>query len=164
MAAKPDRARPPGCLDAGREAWELLFQLLPGIRASLLAAWAELDLTPAQGRVLQYLDPARAVPMSELADMHRCDASNITGLVDKLESRGLIERTAHPADRRVKMIAVTRQGAALRDRLLARIQPPPCLASLSAEEQQTLCDLLRKVMRGSNHPTNDPGRNRHREV
>jgi DNA-binding MarR family transcriptional regulator len=101
--------------------------------------------------------------MSELASVHRCDASNITGLVDRLEARGLIHRTAHSADRRVKMIAMTRHGAALRDRLLARIQPPVSLASLSATEQQTLRDLLRKLMRGSEHMTNDPAANRHRD-
>src|SRR5688500_18928542 len=95
---------------AGREAWELLFQLFPDIRGSMLAVWADSDLTPAQGRLLQYLDPDTPVPMTALASIHCCDASNITGLVDKLEARGLIERTANPADRRVKMIAVTRAG------------------------------------------------------
>lgn len=133
---------------AGREAWELLFHLLPAIRGDMLAVWTDLDLTPAQGRLLQYLDPKRPVPMSELADVHCCDASNITGLVDKLETRGLIERTASPTDRRVKMIAVTRAGAVLQARLLVRIgQPPPFIAALSPTEQETLRDLLLKATR-----------------
>ena len=131
-----------GCA-AGREAWEMLFHLLPGIRATMVTVWAELDLTPAQGLLLQYLDPDRPVPMAELADMHCCDASNITGLVDKLEARGLIERTASPTDRRVKMIAVTRSGTALRNKLLDRIgQPPEFISSLSESDQETLRDLL----------------------
>jgi DNA-binding MarR family transcriptional regulator len=133
---------------AGRAAWELLFRLFPGIRGNLLAVWDELDLTPAQGRLLQYLDPEHPVPMSELASMHACDASNITGLVDKLEARGLIERAASPSDRRVKMIAVTKAGAALRDKLLERIgQPPSFITALSESEQQTLRDLLLKATR-----------------
>lgn len=135
-----------GC-PAGRAAWELLFRLFPGIRSNLMAVWTELDLTPAQGRLLQYLDPERPVPMSELASVHACDASNITGLVDKLEAKGLIQRRT-TTDRRVKMIAVTKAGAALRARLLERIsQPPPFITALSPEEQQTLRDILSKATR-----------------
>lgn len=133
---------------AGREAWELLFGLFPGIRSDILAACAELDLTPAQGRLLQYLDPRHPVPMTELAAVHSCDASNITGLVDKLEARGLIARTPNPADRRVKMIAVTSAGAEVRTRLLERIsRPPPFITSLSPTDQRRLRDILLKATR-----------------
>lgn len=136
---------------AAREAWELLFDLFPGIRVSLVEACAEFDLTAAQGRVLHYLDPGHPVPMAELACMHSCDASNITGLVDKLEARGLIARTANPADRRVKMIAVTPAGVRLRTRLLERIyQPPPFILSLSPTDQRRLRDILLKATRSGN--------------
>lgn len=134
---------------AGREAWELLLRMFPGFRSNLLAVWSELELTPAQGRVLQYLDPERPVPMAELASMHSCDASNITALVDKLEARGLIARHPDPKDRRVKMIAVTGAGAALRVRMLDRIgQPPSFIAALSPADQETLRDILRKATAG----------------
>lgn len=133
----------------GREAWEILVRLFPDFRCNLLAAWAQLQLTPAQGRLLQYLDPERPVPMTELASIHSCEASNITGIVDKLEARGLIERIPSSTDRRVKMIAVTREGAAVRAQLLDRItQPPPFISSLSAADQQTLRDLLVRATGG----------------
>ncbi len=146
------RDEPGDACAAGRAAWELLFRLFPGIRSNLLAVWTELDLTAAQGRLLQYLDPEHPVPMSELASVHACDASNITGLVDKLEARGLIERRAS-TDRRVKMIAVTPAGAKLRAKLLERIsQPPPFITALTPEEQQTLRDLLLKATQQTQHP------------
>lgn len=146
MAKRQDRTDP----IAGREAWGLLFRLLPTARRNLLAVWAEFDMTPAQARLLERLDPERPVPMNQLADCLCCDASNITGLVDKLERRGLIERTASVEDRRVKMIAVTQAGAELRARLLDRIgQPPPFIASLSQSEQKTLRDILLKATQGS---------------
>ena len=133
-------------VEAGREAWGLLFRLLPSVRNHLLTVWAELDLTPAQARLLERLDPDRPVPMTELANALCCDASNVTGLVDKLEARGLIERTAHPDDRRVKMIAVTPAGADLRTTLGDRVSDlPPFIASLSPSEQKTLRDILRKA-------------------
>ena len=137
---------------AGREAWQLLYQLFHGIRGNLLAVWADLELTPAQGRLLHYLDPARPVPMAELANIHCCDASNITGLVDKLESRGLIERTTSRMDRRVKIVAVTKAGAELRAKLLERVaEPPTFIAALSPSEQKTLRDILLKAIQGREH-------------
>lgn len=134
---------------AGREAWELLIRLFPGFRNNLMAVWAELDLSPAQGRLLQYLDPERPLPMTELASFHACEASNITGIVDKLEARGLIERVPSPTDRRVKMIAVTKAGAKFRSTLLEHIaEPPPFIESLSPTEQRTLRDILAKATEG----------------
>jgi DNA-binding MarR family transcriptional regulator len=142
--------------DPGREAWALLFGLFPGIRANFFAACDELGLTPAQGRLLQYLDPVRPVPMTELALVHSCDASNITGLVDKLEARGLIARGPSPGDRRVKMIAVTQAGAEMRSRLLELLsQPPSFITSLSSAEQRHLRDLLRKATSAPINATNE---------
>jgi MarR family transcriptional regulator, organic hydroperoxide resistance regulator len=130
----------------GQEAWKLLSQVFRGVRDTMLQVWAELDLTPAQARLLQDLEPKHPVPMTELASTLSCDASNITGLVDKLEARGLIERTASATDRRVKMIAVTKPGAELRARLLERLSHPPgFLATLSQADQKRLRDLLRKM-------------------
>ena len=142
---------------AGRAAWAFLSRLFPGIRSCMLAAWNELDLTPAQGRLLQYLDPERPVPMSELASVLACDASNITGLVDKLEAKGLIQRRT-TTDRRVKMVAVTQAGAELRAKLMERIsQPPPFISALSPEEQQTLRDILSKATGGEGGSRNAEG-------
>src|SRR5262245_32090841 len=89
--------------DAGRAVWTLLYQLLLAGRANLQSAWGEFEVTPAQAHLLQELEPDRPVPMNELAGALGCDASNVTGLVDKLETRGLIERQTVRKDRRVKM-------------------------------------------------------------
>ncbi len=65
-----------------------------------------------------------------------------------LESRGLIERIANPTDRRVKMIAVTKAGAELRQRLLDRLsEPPDFIAELSQADQRALRDILRQIVR-----------------
>ncbi len=63
--------------------------------------------------------------MGRLAETLACDASNVTGLVDRLESRGLIVRQASPADRRVKVLALTPTGARLREQLHRRMAAPP---------------------------------------
>jgi Mn-dependent DtxR family transcriptional regulator len=48
--------------------------------------------------------------MVSLARSLHCHDSNVTGLVDRLEQRGLIERQSNPNDRRVKLIALTKAG------------------------------------------------------
>src|SRR5262245_18401484 len=101
------------------DCWQVLNEFSLSRRAWWIAICEEFDLTPMQGHTLRSLDPERPQAMSALADMLICDASNVTGLVDKLESRGLIVRQSAENDRRIKMLAVTPKGRELRERLNA---------------------------------------------
>ncbi|MEO7092352.1 MAG: MarR family transcriptional regulator [Polyangiales bacterium] len=133
-------------VDPAREAWTLLIGLLHGQKAKLQAAAVDLQLTPAQAQLLARVDIDRPMTMTDLANQLFCDASNITGLVDKLESRDLIERQASTEDRRVKMIALTKAGAALRTKLLERFyEPPPPLTALPEADKKALRDILRRA-------------------
>ena len=140
MCAKPKD--PHAC-----EAWQLLVQFSFTQRASLPAMAAELELSPAQCHLLNLIEPDRPMPMGQLAGALACDASNVTGLVDRLELRGLIERRPSDGDRRVKVLSLTPLGARLRAALLARMTAPPAnLARLSPEEQRALVKLLRRLI------------------
>ena len=70
------------------------MQLFFAQRANLPPLAAELELSPAQCHVLHLIEPGRPIPMGQLAETLACDASNVTGLVDRLESRGLVRRRA----------------------------------------------------------------------
>lgn len=140
MCAKPKD--PHAC-----EAWQLLVQFSFTQRASLPALAAELELSPAQCHLLNLIKPDRPMPMGRLAGALSCDASNVTGLVDRLESRGLIQRRASDEDRRVKVLSLTPLGARLRAALLERMTAPPAnLERLSAEERRALVRLLRRLI------------------
>ena len=81
--------------------------------------------------------------MVSLARSLHCHDSNVTGLVDRLEQRGLIERQSNPKDRRVKLIALTKAGETLRDRLSERLfEPLPFIAVLTLQDKVTLRDIL----------------------
>ena len=124
------------------EAWEVLASLV--YPPPFLAIAQESGLRPAAFGALRILDQPRA--MSEIAGFLRCDNSNVTGIVDGLEARGLAERTASPGDRRVKLIALTAEGRRLRARLMREARKPPAwLKGLSAEDQRTLRDLLKRA-------------------
>ncbi|MCW7991100.1 MarR family transcriptional regulator, partial [Streptomyces platensis subsp. clarensis] len=65
-------------------------------------AAAQHALTGAQARVLGLLS-LEPTPMRKIAEKLKCEPSNVTGIIDRLESRGLAERRPDPADRRVKV-------------------------------------------------------------
>ncbi|MFE3324924.1 MarR family winged helix-turn-helix transcriptional regulator [Streptomyces sp. NPDC059176] len=103
-------------------------------------------LTGAQARVLGLLS-LEPTPMRRIAQKLKCEPSNVTGIVDRLEARGLVERRPDPADRRVKIAAATDNGRAtarlLRESLHFAREP---LAELSDEERTVLRDLLRRML------------------
>lgn len=133
--------------EASCRAWELLTRLLLEHRVQLPALAAEFDLSPVQCHVLHLLEPGRPVPMGRLAETLACDASNVTGLVDRLESRGLLERQPSPADRRVKVLVLTATGTRVRMQLQKRLAAPPDpFRRLSEQDQRTLVRILERLM------------------
>src|SRR5881409_4289907 len=106
------------------EAWQLLVKFFFTQRADLPVLASEFELSPAQCHVLHLIEPDRPVPMGRLAEALACDASNVTGLIDRLESRGLVRRRPSAGDRRVKVLVLTPTGSRLRALLLDRMTAP----------------------------------------
>ncbi|GGQ65690.1 hypothetical protein GCM10010145_39480 [Streptomyces ruber] len=104
------------------------------------------SLTGAQARLLSLLS-LEPLPMRRLARKLKCEPSNVTGIVDRLEARGLAERRPDPGDRRVKLAAATEEGRRvardLRESLDFAREP---LAALSEEERLGLRELLLKML------------------
>lgn len=141
-ARKPEAGAAPA--DPGREAWALVVQIVKAARGRYLA---EFDLTVAQAQLLLNLDVGRPAQMSEIANALGCDASNVTGLVDRLEARDLIERRLDPTDRRVKMVAVTDAGSRVQDKLHGRwYEPPAAIALLSSRDKKALLEIMRRAV------------------
>ncbi|HEY2900388.1 MAG TPA: MarR family transcriptional regulator [Polyangia bacterium] len=133
--------------ETARRAWQLLGEVALTLRAAWVDIAAEFDLTPAQALALKRLEPNTPLPMNTLAEAMLCDASNVTGIVDKLEARGLIERRAIEHDRRVKMLVVTKRGEELRRKFLQRSsQPPPLVATLTSEDHRQLSEILERLL------------------
>ena len=129
------------------EAWALMQRLFGPQRKRFMALAAEYELSPPQLGALKALDPEHPVAMSELAGILGCDNSNVTGIVDRLEYRGLVERRPADHDRRVKLLALTEDGRALRAAIGDRLHAPPSeLAGLSAADQRALRDILARAL------------------
>lgn len=131
--------------NAGR-AWHALFNLFLSQKPHMVAAMAELDLTMQSAHALHSI-PREGLTMRELADELACDASNATGIVDRLEARGLVERHADETDRRIKRVCLTSAGRRMVDKIEARfLRPAPAIAALGAADQRALMEILERAL------------------
>jgi MarR family transcriptional regulator, organic hydroperoxide resistance regulator len=130
--------------DPAQEAWGLLWRVMQANKPRFMALAQEMGLAPMQLHALRLIEPGDGVPMSSLAGMLFCDASNVTGIVDRLEARGLIERRPSPKDRRVKLLVLTEEGARVRESAYRQMAtPPPAIAALPLKHKRALRDALR---------------------
>jgi DNA-binding MarR family transcriptional regulator len=135
-----------GRTDPGSEAWSLMHWLMVTNKQRMFAIAQEFELAPQQAIALRMLG-AGPRKMSELADALFCDNSNVTGIVDRLEERGLVTREAAEGDRRVKLLVLTKEGERMRIEITKRMaEPPPPIASLSEEDQRALRDILKRAV------------------
>ncbi|MEJ7749254.1 MAG: MarR family transcriptional regulator [Candidatus Limnocylindrales bacterium] len=116
------------------------------MKCALSERLVRLGISMAQLHIMYTLQRTGEMPMSRLADVLNVSLSNATGLVDRMEERGFIERTRVPSDRRVVLVRVTDAGTrmieandALSDELLrdvlTRLDPVqlPIVAHAMAE-------------------------------
>lgn len=128
------------------EAWGALLDLTMGQRNRFFGILQGFGLTPGDLRALFALDQETPRPMRTLARAWACDASNVTWMVDRLESRGLVERRMLPSDRRVKMVALTPLGASTKAELFTRLHEPPAdFLALDRATLQALRDALARL-------------------
>ncbi|MEU2655815.1 MarR family transcriptional regulator [Streptomyces sp. NPDC007325] len=128
------------------EVVELIGTVVARYHQEYEEAAAAHSLTGAQARVLGLL-ALEPTPMRKIAEKLKCEPSNVTGIIDRLESRGLVERRPDPADRRVKLAAPTDDGRdtarRLRESLHFAREP---LGELTGVERTLLRDLLLRML------------------
>ena len=142
--ATPEKTRPRDPMTL--EVVDLIGAVVARFHQEYEDAATQHSLTGAQARLLSLLSLG-PLPMRQLARKLRCEPSNVTGIVDRLESRGLVERRPDPTDRRVKLAACTDEGhgvaQSLRESLNFAREP---LAGLSEEERVLLRGLLVRMV------------------
>jgi DNA-binding MarR family transcriptional regulator len=132
---------------AAEEAWALFWRIFSADKPRRAALMAELGLSFQQSMALMRLEPGEPLPMSALALALHCDNSNVTGIVDRMEAAGLVERRASERDRRVKAVALTPLGESARNQVRRRAgTPPPPIAALTEEDATLLRDLLQRAV------------------
>jgi DNA-binding MarR family transcriptional regulator len=137
-----------GSKASGTSVYQKLIMLMMRSKRHMFVASEMRELTPVQGMLLVSMKPGSVRTMNDLAEMMGCDASNITGLIDRLEANDYIERTADPDDRRVKKIQLSDQGCQCRKSLLDDLCKAEALdlGKLSDEEVRTLQSIISKLV------------------
>jgi DNA-binding MarR family transcriptional regulator len=124
------------------EAWGLLVPLVYPPRFIEIAH--KLGVTPSLLGALRFLEQPQT--MGRMAELLRCDPSNVTGIVDALEDRDLAQRKPSADDRRVKVVELTTAGKRLRARGVEEMYKPPAwIEGLSPTDQRSLRDILRRA-------------------
>jgi DNA-binding MarR family transcriptional regulator len=134
-------------LSTADETWRLLLECYLAQRPRVPAVAHQYNLSPVQVHVLSLLEPGSPQPMHAIAEKLACDASNVTGIIDRMEQRDLVQRVDNPDDGRVKMLSLTKRGRTTRENVLADLyRAPERVAALSKTEHQQLQALLRKSL------------------
>ncbi len=125
----------------------LWFEMQARLEAHFTRIAVEHGLSAVQAKVLIQLQPEGAVTMRTLAGQLQYDASNLTGVIDRLEERGAVRRQPHTQDRRLKGVVLTDEGARLRQvfwgRLTGRSGP---LGRIDDRKLADLKALLRSAL------------------
>ena len=131
---------------AAEAAWGLFWRIFSEDKRRRMAIFAELGLAPMQAQALVGLEPGTPLAMSALAERMHCDNSNVTGIADRLEAAGAIERRPAEHDRRVKTLVLTEEGERLRAEVQRRMsEPPPAIAQLSGADAEELREILMRA-------------------
>ena len=108
---------------------------------------SEMNITPVQAMVLGFLNEEDGITASELGKRTELDSATMTGIVDRLEAAGLVERRGNPADRRSIEIHLTERGRILADGAVRLILEAnrEFLNILTEREQEELRATIRKL-------------------
>jgi DNA-binding MarR family transcriptional regulator len=132
--------------NAAATAWRHIFDYIIATAPERVAVLDRLGLTPAESRALHSLDLKAGRSMRSLADEWRCDPSNATWLVDRLEHHGLARRVARMGDRRVKAVVLTTKGKRIRSELIAsQYTPPRDMVALPQRDLEALSAAASKL-------------------
>ena len=107
------------------------------------------DLAIMQAVTLCTIESKAPMPMNSISEQLFCDASNVTGIVDRLVAHGLVARQENPQDRRLKLVALTDKGATLKEKILTELQTHEAgaLVSLSSAQKSELQVIVSAVVR-----------------
>ena len=140
----------PAAREVAAEAWRLLRELLEAQQARWRRGVAERGLTMVQARALMEMADMPPGPMTRLSDRLGVDPSWVTGLVDRLESRGEVVRMPSPQDRRVKIVELTDVGRATCQALVRLSEElPTALLDVPEADLRELARIASEVLRRS---------------
>jgi DNA-binding MarR family transcriptional regulator len=127
---------------------DLVMRLARTLRSRWRDALAPWDLSPHQARALRVVSAREGVRLSELAEALHIAPRSATEVADALQERGLVERTADPADRRAVVLTPTEAGRQVRREVddARAADSAELFARLSPADRAELAGILRRLV------------------
>jgi MarR family transcriptional regulator, organic hydroperoxide resistance regulator len=132
------------------ETYDAVNAAFKAMQRSIAELLAEEGLTQPQFVAMRVVAKSGAAPMRKISDeMLVTTPANLTGIIDRLESKGLIKRMARRGDRRATIIELTPEGRAAQERVASRYSRfmQNALQAFTKDERKTLRYLLEKLRR-----------------
>ena len=133
---------------SGVHVFLVLWKAVSAVEAYAQNSIAELEMCGSDFAVLEALLHKGPLPINEIGKKVLLTSGSITVAVDRLESKGLVERRASGTDRRARIVHLTKDGRELITRIYADHASDMerlAAASLSRAERETLIRLLKKI-------------------
>lgn len=122
-----------------------LFSLLGRVKAVMYKISEPHNLTPVQVAALHTIAHGH-VTMGDVAATMNCDASNVTGIIDRLVAQKLVIRRESAADRRTKNLVLTSEGQQIMDNIVAKLPEVLGCQKLNETERLTLHRVIAKLL------------------
>lgn len=133
---------------SGVHVFLVMWKAASAVQAFAEKSISELAMCGSDFAVLEALLHKGPLPVNEIGRKVLLTSGSITVAVDRLETRGLVERRAHDTDRRARIVHLTKEGRKLITRVYAEHAADMerlASASLTREERKTLISLLKKI-------------------
>jgi len=120
-----------------------LVAFFGAVKQQMIRLGEQEGLTPVQVAVLYWLHRHGELAMGQVAQVMHCDASNVTGIVDRLVLLKLVTRQESVRDRRTKTLRLTEAGSAI----VAQVQRKLPAAIGWDQLDPSECALIHKIVR-----------------
>jgi DNA-binding MarR family transcriptional regulator len=131
-----------------QDLWDTIMRIINNFRAGM-GAWEEIGITFPQTMLLLELQRVGRLSMGELSHRLRITQGVATRMVDLLLQKGLVERSRSESDRRVVMVAPSREGARIARQIekVNRRKMGEVLATVPEKERYDLLEFLKGLQR-----------------
>jgi MarR family 2-MHQ and catechol resistance regulon transcriptional repressor len=133
---------------SGVHVFLVLWKAASAVHSYAETSLSELEMCSSDFAVLEALLHKGPLPVNEIGKKVLLTSGSITVAVDRLETKGFVERRAHGTDRRARIVHLTKPGLKLITRIYAdhaADMEKLAAASLSKSERKTLISLLKKI-------------------
>jgi len=155
----PSKPQPPITMDAVYAAPGYLFRRMQQIAVSIfMEECRSFDLTPVQYAALIAMHTHPGIDATRLSAVIAFDRSTLGSVIERLEAKGYVERKPAPEDKRIKLLYLTKPGAAILREIIPVVERAQArmLQPLKPAARKTLLALLSQLVDLNNEASRVP--------